>query len=290
MTVGGLQVVARAAFAAALVGLVLLGSACSSYRICGFSGGATGRAFNVNGRKFRIVDLRIGFKTAQKGGQFVFTSAVGEPRNQLIARIHAARPDVFSTQDDAERIAVSFTMTAGRREGQASILLYIFSLCTLPYWEDYYSDGVATVSTAGNSGGLDGSAVSVPLKFETSQKITFYSPIGLIPYGDRPDATAMRKRALVMSPHADDLNAVFAVSAADAIARAVVQMQPVRRPQKTIEPKPQRVRKDVTVRKPRSVIPKTSTAEKKDEPVKCPACGAIKDASGKCPLCTGGDN
>ena len=290
MTADGLQVMARAAFVAALVGLVLFGSACSSYRICGFSGGATGRAPGANGRKFRIVDLRMDFKTAPKGGQYVFTSAVGVPRDQLIARIHAARPDVFSTHDDAERIAVNFTMTAGRKEGQASILLYIFSLCTLPYWEDYYSDGVATVSMVGNSGGSDGATVSMPLKFETSQKITFYSPIGLIPYGDRPGAIATRKESLIMSPHADDLNAVFAVSAADAIARAVVQMEPVRRPHKTIEPKPQQVRKDVTVGRHRSVTPKVSTVEKDDEPGKCPACGAIKDASGKCPLCTGGDN
>ena len=263
--------------------ILLLMTACSSYRICGFSGGDISFSA-VSGRRFQIADIRISFTSTVKDDRFVFTSAARAPREKLIEKIHAARPDVFSCTDDAEKINVNLVMKSGRVEGQASILLYIFSLCTLPVWEDYISEGVAAVSLV-EQHGQEGNVAGSPLKFESSQKFTFYSPIGLIPYGDRLDAVATCKRTFAYTQNAEDLNGVFAQTAADAIAKAVASLCERKSQHTQVTRNAPKVEKKIEVEK---ILPEESERDIEkvgDGPLKCSICGAVKDGNGKCPLC-----
>ena len=273
--------VRRAILAAA--GLLLLGTACSSYRICGFAGGGMSRSAS-SGRHFQIADLRISFASSEKDTRFVFTSAALSPRGLLIDRIHATRPDVFSSDDGAEKINVNFVMKSCRVEGQASILLYIFSLGILPTWEDCISEGEVEVSLVERQG-QDGNDACSPLRFESNQKLTCYSPIGLIPYDDRHDAVATRKQSFAFVQSSDDLNTVFVRTAADAIAKAVTHLQKRKLQHVPVTTNVRKVETENVVKKVLSVKPESEFEMIGNEPAKCSICGAVKDANGKCPLC-----
>lgn len=274
-------------------GCILLLSGCASYRVCGFTQNGALLSSDRSSRRFKIADLRVFRAPSSTDSRFPFSVAARTSREQLIAQIQAARPDIFTDDENAEKINVNFSLNSSRVEGKASILLYIVSLCTLPVWEDCISEGEVKVSWADNS---DSAALvaTIPLKFETCSKFTCYSPVGAIPYPDRVDASAMRKKSFAMSPDVTHANAVFTKTAADAIARAVCQLG-----ERPVAPAPAR-------RTPPKVVQKTTTATPappkpdpkpelapepknveavREEPPKCPFCGAIMDEKGKCPLC-----